>query len=113
MASARRGTVWIAPATNHDLPPGRMVDPQTAAFWVSWQFWDDDAQDGEAIEDADVVGADAAIAWGRLRAEQVLIRLGHTHESYFTAGDVPAGLDTRPLPPWPPAGPPTEGWWID
>src|SRR6266576_1302273 len=69
----RRGSVFIAPA---DFFPadGRMVDPACAHFWVSWQ--NDDGGEG-ALEDNEVVGAEAAIAWGRKRSAEIWIRLGH------------------------------------
>ena len=77
-----------------------MVDPATAVFWVSWQ---DDAP----LADDNVVGAEAAISWGRERADRVLIRLGHSEDTYFSAG-----LDTaNDLPRWPHSDPPAEGWF--
>src|SRR4051812_38468084 len=56
-ASRRRGTVYIAPIAFF-VGQGRMVDPATATFWVSWQ-------DDTLVEGDNVVGAEAAIAWGR------------------------------------------------
>jgi hypothetical protein len=53
---ARRGTVYIAPSASFPAD-GRMVDPATARFWVSWQ--DDELDD--AIENDDVLGAESAI----------------------------------------------------
>jgi hypothetical protein len=98
--SEQRGTVYIAPSG--DVPTGRMVDPDTSSFWVSWQ---DEGLD-DVIESDDIVGAEAAIAWGRERADVVVIRLGHTDDTYFSAGDItdPSG------PSWPPT-PPPEGWF--
>jgi hypothetical protein len=52
-----------------------------------------------------VLGAAHAIAWGRQRANRVLIRLDG--ESYFSAGDEPE--DDLPL--WASASEPPEGWW--
>lgn len=104
---ARRGRVYIAPSASFPAD-GRMVDPATARFWVSWQ--DDDLDD--VIENDDVLGAESAIAWGRERADVVLIRLGHRGDTYFSAGTVhqePEDEEER-LPIWPPAGPPPEGW---
>jgi len=84
-----------------------MVDPATATFWASWQT------DEEAIEDVDIVGAENAIAWGRDRADVVVIRLGHRGDTYFQAGAVHEqdDSDDPPPPPWPPAAPPPGGWW--
>jgi len=82
-----------------------MIDPETARFWVSWQT------ETGPLEDDEVVGAEAAIAWGRQRADAVLIRLGHTSGTYFSAGAVPAEDPERPIPLWPPAEAPAKGWW--
>ena len=100
----KRGTVWIAP--EGWVPPGRMLDPTVTDFWVSWQ-------DERALEDEVVSGADAAIRWGRERSGRVLIRLGHSHGTYFSAGDDhPTSIEEgENLPHWPPSGPPAEGWW--
>jgi hypothetical protein len=102
--------VYIAPAAWH-VPDGRMVDPETCRFWVSWQ--DDEAD--ENVEDAEIDGAEAAIAWGRARSDEVLMRLGNTGETYFSAGDIhltdDLGGGGDPYPLWPPPAPPAEGWW--
>jgi hypothetical protein len=62
-----------------------------------------------------ILGAEEAIRWGRERCDRVLIRLAHTLESYYSAGDVPLteNMDGtgRDLPIWPPAQLPSEGWW--
>lgn len=99
----KRGTVYIAPSA-FDVPTGRMVDPETSLFWVSWQ--DETADDVVESRD-DIVGAEAAIAWGRERADVVVIRLGHRGDTYFSAGDIP----DPSMPPWPPRTPPAEGWF--
>jgi hypothetical protein len=103
----RRGTVWIAP--DGYVPAGRMIDPEATDFWVSWQ--DDD----RALEDDAVRGADAAIEWGRKRSRVVMIRLGHSAGTYFSAGDERPAVERDdpnwPVPAWPPEGPPTGGWW--
>ena len=102
----KKGTVYIAPSA-FEIPPGRMVDPEESRFWMSWQDWDKIREAGELIESTDVDGADAAIAWGRERADVVLIRLGHSDGTYFSAGDTPDAS----MPPWPPKMPPPEGWF--
>lgn len=84
-----------------------MIDPETGRFWASWQ--DDDAEG--VVEDIELDGAEAAIAWGRERSETVYIRLGHRGDTYFSAGAVHAEDDEGRLPLWPPAGPPPGGWW--
>ena len=96
----RRGIVWIAPTDS--VPRGCMADPATSTFWVSWQHREDGL-----LGDEDVVGADAAIAWGRERAQVVRIRLGHTRDTYFSAGV----RRVRSLPQWPPQQAPPDGWW--
>jgi hypothetical protein len=101
----RRGKVYIAPV-EHVPADGSMVDPETALFWCSWQ--DDD----EALEDVDLDGAEAAIAWGRERSSVVLIRLGNRGDTYFSSGEEhPDQGEYDPLPIWPPSAPPAEGWW--
>jgi hypothetical protein len=104
------GTVWICPV--QPVPSGDMVDPATGVFWASWQ------PDGEAghlsdCEDVHIVGADAAIAWGLERSPRVLIRLGHSKGTYFSASTVED--HDHPLahnsPRWPPASAPSHGWW--
>jgi hypothetical protein len=112
----RKGTVFIAPAARF-LPDGRMVDPSASIFYVSWQDYDEERMQGELLEDGgEIVGAEAAIAWGRARSDRVLIRLGHVDQTHFTAGRIPiadrSGPGGRSFPSWPPADPPTEGWWI-
>jgi hypothetical protein len=92
------------------MPEGavRLADPISTMFWVSWQ---DNDREG-VVEDGDIVGADAAIAWGRERSDNVVIRLGHREGTFFWAGDAPPPLeDGEPLPLWPPVEP-LEGWWV-
>lgn len=78
-----------------------MVHPDTSSFWVSWQ--DDELLDSDAV-----TGAESAITWARERADVVFIRLGHTAETYFSAGNE---HPDRKLPIWPPSQPPPEGWF--
>ena len=88
------------------MPRGRMVEPENADYWVSWQ----DAADPE---DDVVHGAAAAVAWGRKRSSVVMIRLGHSQGTYFSAGDEhPADRDDAEehVPHWP-ATEPRDGWW--
>jgi hypothetical protein len=100
-------TVYIAPSA-HFEPDGRMVDPDTARFSVSWQSDDEDATG--PIEEATITGASAAIEWGRERSEVVYIRLGHRGDTYFSAGDLHPEDEEEP-PRWPPTGPPLGGWY--
>src|SRR5882757_9568262 len=84
----RRGTVYVAPIASY-VPSGRMVDPQTSIFYVSWQDWHEETQSGDFEDGGQIAGADEAIAWGRARCDRVLIRLGHTDGTHFSAGHVP------------------------
>lgn len=95
----KRGVVWIAPSFP-DVPAGRMVDPATSWFWMSWQ-------DEGVVDQEEVLGAENAIAWACERAADVLIRLGQSDDTYFSAGIGPA---YGSLPKWPPAIP-SEGWF--
>ena len=103
----RQGTAHIAPSDRH-VPQGRMVDPVSSRFWVSWQIQDDVKEEGGVLEDAEIVGADAAITWGCERADLVFIRLGHTEDTFFSAGAL-SGDDS--IPRWPPSGSPPDGWF--
>ena len=87
-----------------------MIDPQIGRFMASWQG-DGVVEDG-VLEEIELVGAEPAVLWGRARAETVIIRLGHHHGTFFSAGDTPVEYDDDgSLPAWPPAGPPEGGWW--
>jgi hypothetical protein len=97
-----RGEVHIAPVAS--VPAGAMIDPETGLFWASWQDPD------RALEDIELVGADAAIEWGRARANTVIIRLGHQRNDFYSAGVSPAEGEEGPLPTWPPKAP-QAGWW--
>jgi hypothetical protein len=81
-----------------------MIDPETGVFEASWQEPD------RALEDVELVGAEAAILWGRARAKTVIIRLGHRHTDFFSAGDSVVEGEDGPLPTWPPSTP-AGGWW--
>ena len=99
-----RSQVFIAPVAR--VPNGSMIDPRTGRFWASWQ--DEDVMC--SLGDPDFDGAEAAIVWGRERAGEVYILLGHTDDTSFSAGSVhPQGEGAWPI--WPPAAPPPGGWW--
>src|SRR5262245_42513287 len=85
MTTVRRGTVFIAPDADH-LPSGRWVDLVTTTFWVSWEDYDEERDRGELLGETELIGAEAAIAWGRERSDRVLIRLSHQADSFFSAG---------------------------
>jgi hypothetical protein len=77
-----------------------MVDSDNSLFVATCQ------QNGP-LDHTEIASAEAALAWGRERAERIVIRLGHTEDTYFTAGDKQKASFTR----WPPAAPPVAGWW--
>jgi hypothetical protein len=92
------------------------VEPATTIFSASWQYIPDDAPanaGAELLGAEDIVGAEAAVAWGRKRARVVLIRLSHSSASYFSAGELAyrGEMDGKPVPAWPPADPPPNGWF--
>ena len=60
-----------------------MIDPETGLFWASWQHDGDGVPNPGVLENIELVGADAAVGWGRARAETVIIRLGHRHHDFF------------------------------
>jgi hypothetical protein len=103
----RRGEVLIGPV--EPVPAdGSMIDPARGRFWA---VWEDETAEG-LVEEVEVDGADAAIAWGRERSCVVLIRLGNRGDTYFSAGDDHVADDEdEPFPVWPPDRPPTGGWW--
>jgi hypothetical protein len=71
-------------------------------------------------EESGFDAVDEAIAWGRERAEVILVRLGSDLEAIYSAGRRHATENTDgsgwQFPPWPPAswpaysGPPEPGW---
>lgn len=102
----KRGEVHISPDIDYRIPEGRLIDPARARFSASWQ------DDHGEIESAEFEGADAAVAWGRERSDFVLIGLGWRSDLYFSAGETHiSDPEDGPLPTWPPAKPPSEGWW--
>jgi hypothetical protein len=86
-----------------------MINPEAGLFMASWQG-DGVVEDG-VLDEIELVGAEPAVLWGRARAETVIIRLGHRHDTFFSAGDSPVEDDDGPMPAWPPEGPPDGGWW--
>jgi hypothetical protein len=87
------------------VPNGSLVDPARGRFVASLQGPD------RVIDEIEVEGAEAAILWGRARAQVVTIRLGSRGDCIFSAGDVVARDEDEPLRQWPP-DPPAEGWWV-
>lgn len=95
-----------------------VADPERAEFTATLSDTDDISK-GPAEEVLQFVGAEAAVAWGRERAEIVLVTLdGHWDRgTSFSAGEEPwliAGIHDAPLPPWPGSGnieTPPGGWY--
>lgn len=73
---ARCGIVWISPS-DPAVPSGRMVDSDNSLFVATCQ------QNGP-LDHTGIASAEAALAWGRERAERIVIRLGHTEDTCFT-----------------------------
>jgi hypothetical protein len=90
------------------VPEGRLCDPRQTRFHVSWQDWHDETMRADQYDGDEIEGAEKAIAWGRARSDVVLIRLAHTEESYFSAGET---IDPA-YPSWPPSSEPAGGWWV-
>lgn len=96
-----------------------VADPEQAEFTASLDDTDDIAR-GPAEEVIRFIGAEAAIAWGRERAEIVLIALDSHWDTQtsFSAGIKPwylEGIHDAPLPSWPGSAnvePPPEGWHV-
>jgi hypothetical protein len=75
---------------------------------------------GGVDEESGFDSVDEAIAWGRERAEVVLVFLGSDQEAIYSAGIRHAAMETDgsgwKFPPWPPAswpgykGPPEPDW---
>jgi hypothetical protein len=85
---------------------GSMVSPDRSFHAHVESYKDDHYEEGGEFENAE-----AAIRWGRERANIVMIRLGGTHDTFFSAGEEHAeNEDGTPFPPWPPQEPP-GGWW--
>jgi hypothetical protein len=97
---AQVAPVDFVPADGSMLSPAGRFDAHVASYE------DDHYEDGGTFD-----SAEAAIRWGRERAPIVIIRLGGSHDTFFSAGDVHAeNEDGTPFPLWPPHEPPS-GWW--
>jgi len=81
--------------------------------WPRLRRWPDDPrawlathEHGDLHEEVEFDEIEEAIAWGRERAEIVLVRLGTTRDTCYSAGAIRAheSLDGsgEALPPWPP-----------
>jgi hypothetical protein len=90
------------------------VDPVTTVFWVNWEYLADDSDDRGVtlLATEEIVGAEAAIAWGRERSLVVRIRLSHGRDGCFSAGEIfRAYGEDVPTASWPPSVAPPKGWW--
>lgn len=88
-----------------------MVSP-AARFYGHWEAEDADGitELGPQGESDWWDGAEAAIEWGRARAPMVVVRLGNSPETCFTAGEVDAVDADGSMKKWPPEEP-EAGWW--
>jgi hypothetical protein len=93
MHSARHGIVYIA----QDAPD--LVDHRAPRFIGHWE-----ATDPPRLLEAGPSSSDVedAIAWGRARAEVILVRIGMPGV-YYSAGEAQPARGER-LPEWPPLG---------
>ena len=91
----RRGTVYIGDA------PG-LNPPRYDGYWEAGDYrgGDDEGPHGVLEYGPEWDDPDAAVEWGRARANVVIVRIGEVH---YSAGDELA-LDEEdaPLPEWPP-----------
>jgi hypothetical protein len=87
----RRGTIFVAP----------FAEGGFSAYW--------DAEDGQSrpefLEQGPVrCEVEEAIAWGRERSDRVVVRLGQTDDTVYSAGSERLTDHTDNLVPlWPPA----------
>ena len=91
MERSRDGVVFLAEVVDFDDP-----DPATPGFYGHWELIDPPTflERGPGW-----ASAEAAIDWGRSRADIVLIRIG-LPGTYYSAGD----RRDESLPEWPPIG---------
>ena len=100
--------VWI-----HRLYDDRLTGPQP---WPRRRRWRPDEQEwqahceGESVEQAEFASVEDALAWARERARTVIVALGGTEDTFYSAGEVRAneyvdgsGKDYLEWPPdnWP------------
>jgi hypothetical protein len=67
-----------------------------------------ESEDGRFVEASPVESwsdVNQAIEWGRSRAPLVVVRLGNTIDTVYSAGEVHASDNGRELPLWPPPRP--------
>ena len=88
----RRGSVHIAEEDNWD-EPGRAADE---VFYLGTFYGHHDV--GRPAAEFEGLSIDAAIAWGRARADRVYVRLGDDDVIYA------AGAEPSQHPRWPPPG---------
>jgi hypothetical protein len=93
---------YIGP-DDHVPADGSMVSPTSSFHAHIESFKDDHYEEGGAFDNAE-----AAIRWGRERAPIVMIRVGGSHDTYFSAGELHAENEAgTPFPLWPPDEPPS------
>lgn len=87
--------VWLG----EELTEWRAGDPQLPLVAGMWEVGDRPHEEGPGWD-----SIDAAIAWGRERADEVYIRIGRgADQVYFSAGTINGSPDGGRLPDWPPS----------
>jgi hypothetical protein len=91
----------------HVPADGSMTSPKSGFHAHVESYKDDHYEEaGGSFDDAD-----AAITWARERAPIVLVRLGGTHDTFFSAGlELAEDEDGTPFPLRHASEPP-NGWW--
>ena len=95
-ADERHGQVFIAPHPHQDFQ---------GSFTTYWDNEETDKNEPpRMLEQAPVFAEiEDAIAWGRIRARRVLVRLGNDSTTLFSAGSERLTWeDGEPLSEWPP-----------
>jgi hypothetical protein len=88
----RHGQVFIAPHLNGGF----------GAYWENEEPNNDDEPPGMLEEAPPFTEVEGAIAWGRVRAHWVLVRLGDDSTTLYSAGSERLTWeDGEPLPEWP------------
>ena len=113
MAANRPGLVFIDP----EGPEGSLGLHGGPGVIATWEV----EYDGPKYVEAGFRTFEDAIAWGRQRSPLILVRLGPTEDTYYSAGekvvtrDVPeyAGADLTPYTEWPPPTWTPRNWTIN
>ena len=96
----RSPTVFID--RNYDDSPDDEPPWARRRRWPGDPIWEATCEYGDHADRAAFDDVDDAIAWGRARAERVLVRLGADNAAVYAAGSEPTAIRGKPLPAWPP-----------